>query len=89
MIGDPGTPGGLPAPEAVLDSPRRSDGSVVESESDGVRPRVLEALLALGFTWAVVEPAEVLGIVLLPALSNNAHVMACQAWCKDLGLWPF
>jgi hypothetical protein len=44
-------------------------------------------LLALGFTWAVVEPSEVLGIVLLPALSKNARVMACRAWCKDLGFF--
>ena len=54
-------------------------------------PAFTELLLAwtaaLIFTWAVVEPSEVLGIVLFPFLSNNQVVMSCRGTCKDLGFF--
>lgn len=44
-------------------------------------------LLGLGFTWLVVEPSEVLGLVLFPNLANNDRVAYCRNKCKELGIY--
>lgn len=48
---------------------------------------LLAWVLALGFTWAVIEPSEVLGLVLFPTLANNKRLQQCRAKCKDLGFF--
>ena len=40
---------------------------------------------ALVQTFLIVEPAEVLGMVLLPGLANHPLVAQCRAQCKELG----
>ena len=44
-------------------------------------------LLGLGFTWLVVEPGEVAGLVLCPALFNNDRIAYCRNKCKELGIY--
>lgn len=44
-------------------------------------------LLSLAFTWIVVEPGEVLGLVLFPSLASNERLMACREKLKELGIW--
>ena len=46
---------------------------------------LLAWLAALLFTWLVVEPSEVLALVLLPGLTNSKRMAKCRATCKDLG----
>ena len=51
-------------------------------------PEFSELLIAwlagLSFTWLVVEPAEVCGLVLCPKLLNNDYVERCRTKAKDL-----
>jgi hypothetical protein len=44
-------------------------------------------LAGLVVVWLVIEPAEVLGIVLLPQLSENGPIMWCRNKCKELGIY--
>ena len=46
---------------------------------------LLAWLAALLFTWLVIEPSEVLALVLLPSITKSKRLMACRATCKDLG----
>ena len=60
------------------------------SETAAAKKRHAELLVAwllgLGFTWLVVEPGQVLGLVLFPIFLNNDHVADCTNRLKDLGL---
>ena len=42
---------------------------------------MLAWMAALIFTYLVIEPAEIAGLVFLPALAENKYV----AWCQDRG----
>ena len=44
-------------------------------------------VMGLVFTWAVIEPSEVLGIVLFPSLAENECVMKIREKCKDYGIY--
>lgn len=48
---------------------------------------LLAWLAALVFTYIVVEPAEIAGIVFLPAIANNKCVKYCQDRAKYYGLY--
>ena len=48
---------------------------------------LLAWLLGLLFTWVVIEPSEVLALVLLPALTQGERVMYCREKCKELGIY--
>ena len=48
---------------------------------------MLAWLAALIFTYLVVEPAEIFGIVFLPAIAENKYVMWCQDRAKYYGLY--
>ena len=54
-------------------------------------PAFTELLLAwlagLIFTWAVIEPSEVLGLVLFPSLANSGPLAACRDKCKAAGFY--
>ena len=54
-------------------------------------PAFAELLLAwlagLGFTWLVIEPGEVAGLVCFPKLFNNDRVANCRNKCKELGIY--
>ena len=48
---------------------------------------LLAWLAGLIFTWGVIEPSEVLGLVLFPRLANNDHIMKCREKCKETGIY--
>jgi len=41
--------------------------------------------LALFQTFIIVEPSEVLALVLMPSIADNPCVVRCRTQCKDLG----
>ena len=44
-------------------------------------------LAGLAVTWAVVEPAEIVGVALLPRLFEGGPLGKLRGWCKDLGFY--
>ena len=48
---------------------------------------MLAWMAALIFTYLVVEPAEIAGIVFLPAIAENKHIVWCQDRAKYYGLY--
>ena len=56
-------------------------------EPPALRELLFAWLAALVFTWLVVEPGEIVGMVLFPRLFNNRRIAACRAKCKELGIY--
>ena len=56
-------------------------------EAPAFNELLLAWVAALVFTWLVIEPAEVLGLVLLPSVQKNGMLMSCRQQCKDLGFY--
>ena len=54
-------------------------------------PAFAEILLAwlagLAFTWLVIEPSEVAGLILFPRLFDNERVAYCRNKCKEIGIY--
>ena len=52
-----------------------------------VQTVVFAWIACLIFTWAIIEPGEVLALILFPQLANNDRIMACREKLKDLGIY--
>ena len=49
---------------------------------------VLAWFAALIFTWAVVEPAEIVGLSVFQRIFKGSDRLdRCRNWCKDLGIY--
>ena len=48
---------------------------------------LLAWVAGLIFTWTVIEPSEVLGMVLLPMASESDRVQRCRNKLKELGIY--
>ena len=51
------------------------------------REMLIAWLAGLIFTWAVIEPGEVIGIVVFPRLFNSRAIAKCREKCKDAGIY--